>query len=91
MSFLVADPSKVNIITTNIKDLVKEAANAAFVSDEGKTSNSTRNRITEAIFKSVDDLGSKSENFIKEWNRVLNDFSKAVKIESIRELSPTRM
>ena len=94
LSNLIADPAQVNVVVKNIKDLVKLGTNAITIKVDTPGNNILEPAqkgtvtLTDRILEQVDNIGKKTEDAVYEWNRIVGDFGKAVKVESVRDLLP---
>ena len=94
LSKLIADPAQVNIVVNNVKDLVKLGTNALTVQVDSSGNNllepvhKETTKFADRILEQVDTMGKTTENAVHEWNRIIGDFGKAVKIESVRDMLP---
>jgi hypothetical protein len=97
LSNLIADPAQVNVVVNNIKDLVKQGADALKVDNVvggAETRGAMEKRkakITDRILEQVDSIGRITEEAVNEWNRIVGDFGKSVKINTVRDLLPNRV
>lgn len=94
LSNLIADPAQVNVVVKNIKDLVKLGTNAITIKVDNPGNNILEPAqkgtmtLTDRILEQVDNMGKKTEDAVYEWNRIVGDFGKSVKVESVRDLLP---
>eukprot|EP01035_Chromulina_nebulosa_P019334 gene19334-25198_t len=86
---LTTDPTKIRIITKNIKDLIQLSAYLIIQPNKFSQTVSPLEHTTSTIMEQVDLVGQSIEAGVKEWNRIIEELSKIVKSESVIKLLPS--
>ena len=83
------------MITNNIKDLIRVTSSALVTTKNTNPSiqpiKDTTKSISDSLITQIDKISSMTEYYITEWNRIVQDVNKGIKIESVTDMAPNKV
>ena len=83
------------MITNNIKDLIRVTSSALVTTKNTNPSiqpiKDTTKSISDSLITQIDKISSMTEYYITEWNRIVQDVNKGIKIESVADMAPNKV